>query len=194
MYIYTHMNIHIHTHINTHIIHILGTIWTTKLLLPLSFWHTSQAGGSGGKSSEEMVLELSVDQESGLPSGSAHGQGLRLTNGEAPYVNMARSIGLPEQFCPPSGSVFCFAFSRFLSGSRVGIRLEHVWFWSFWTSLSSICWCWRLYHITSPIVRWMMWTIRILTYIYHARNPIFIDDFPTFSHNVPHSFPIICNI
>ena len=89
-------------------------------------------------------------------------------------------------------------FSRFHSGSRVGIRLEHVWFWSFWTSLSSICWCWRLCHITSPIVRWMMWTSRILTYIYHARNPIFIDDFPTFSHNVPHnvphSFPIICPI
>lgn len=62
------MYIHIHTHINTHIIHILATIWT-KLLLPLSF-HTSQAGGSGGKSSEEMVLELSADQESGLPSGS----------------------------------------------------------------------------------------------------------------------------
>jgi len=35
------------------------------------FYLFCQAGGSGGKSSEEMVLELSADQESGILSFSA---------------------------------------------------------------------------------------------------------------------------
>lgn len=33
----------------------------------------TEAGGTGGKSSEEVVLELSAEQEPGSPEGAAHG-------------------------------------------------------------------------------------------------------------------------